>query len=196
MSGQICPLLKPLSETQACLHKVDCKFHRQSASPNKCKDDDDDGHDHHNNVRTIIVHNTKIIVESDKPLKQSKFFTVTQMNDPANYKLGVIVDLHESKARSSGDDNLAFVEIDGKLRNIGNNRIVKDFTMSVILYDSANHTIASDLGTPNITKLRPGDSSPFFVWIGGKDAPLDGITTKEKLKEIDHIVYLIEEVPS
>jgi hypothetical protein len=36
-----------------------------------------------------------------------------------------------------------------------------------------------------------GDSTPFTVDIGGKDA-MDGITTIEKLKEIHHIIYRIE----
>jgi hypothetical protein len=38
---------------------------------------------------------------------------------------------------------LGFVEIDGKLVNIGS-KTRKNFIMTVLLYDSANHTIGSD----------------------------------------------------
>jgi hypothetical protein len=91
------------------------------------------------------------------------------MNDPPNYKLGVIVDLDSTKATNeiSSGAYPGSVAIQGKITNIGTNTH-KDIFMTLILYDASNHTISSDPGNPNLTTLAPGDNSPFFALVDGK----------------------------
>jgi hypothetical protein len=161
---------------------------------------DNDGNDHDTNTRTIIKEipvptpaPVPSIIEQ-QPVNDNKFFTVMQQNHPDNFKAGVVVDLNSTTATTCKEEylneNLCFVHISGKITNIGNKGRMS-IAPQVILYDTANHTIGAAYASLNLSDLMAGDSTPFTVDIGGKDA-MDGITTIEKLKEIRHIIYRIE----
>jgi hypothetical protein len=62
----------------------------------------------------------------------------------------VIVYFNTTKAKKG---ILGFVEIDGKLINIGS-KTRKDFIMMVLLYDSASHTIGSNDRVPILQLYR------------------------------------------
>jgi hypothetical protein len=146
------------------------------------------GHDGGGDHQTTTIKNNI----QQQPIQKSKFFTVLQINHPDNPKLGLIVELSKTTAEQCEGfiSALCFVELDGRIINIGK-KTLEYIVMNAIYYDAANHTIGSDFANLNLDTLSPGDSSPFTVQIGGKNA-IDGITAKEDIEKISHIVYRIE----
>jgi hypothetical protein len=146
------------------------------------------GHGGGDHQTTTIKNN----IQQQQPIQNNKFFTVLQINHPDNAKLGLIVELSKTTSKQCEGviSALCFVELDGRIINIGK-KTLEYIVMNAIYYDAANHTIGSDFANLNLDTLSPGDSSPFTVQIGGKNA-IDGITAKEDIEKINHIVYRIE----
>ena len=148
--------------------------------------------------QTTTIKNKNIFINNNnnntqqQPIHNNKFFTVLQINHPDNPKLGLIVELSKTTSKQCEGfiSALCFVELDGRIINIGK-KTLEYIVMNAIYYDAANHTIGSDFANLNLDTLSPGDSSPFTVQIGGKNA-IDGITAKEDIEKINHIVYKIE----
>jgi hypothetical protein len=148
-------------------------------------------------VRTIVKHETetitktKIITIPAPEGEKQKFFTVTQMNDPANYKVGLIVDLDQTKAtKSSGD---WAVHLQGKLTDLTVPQVRNDRIMiTLLLYNAENRVIAKDYASLiNYNgDIRTGESTDWHTFIGGTSSA-DGLT-KESLQSIDHVVYHVE----
>jgi hypothetical protein len=148
-------------------------------------------------VRTIVKHETetitktKIITIPAPEGEKQKFFTVTQMNDPANYKVGLIVDLDQTKAtKSSGD---WAVHLQGKLTDLTVPQVRNDRIMiTLLLYNAENRVIAKDYASLiNYNgDIRTGESTDWHTFIGGT-SNADGLT-KESLQSIDHVVYHVE----
>ena len=142
--------------------------------------------------KNMFINNSNNNNIQQQPIQNHKFFTVLQINHPDNPKLGLIVELSKTTSKQCEGfiSALCFVELDGRIINIGK-KTLEYIVMNAIYYDAANHTIGSDFANLNLDTLSPGDSSPFTVQIGGENA-IDGITTKEDIEKINHIVYKIE----
>ena len=142
--------------------------------------------------KNMFINNNNNKNIQQQPIQNNKFFTVLQINHPDNPKLGLIVELSKTTSKQCEGfiSALCFVELDGRIINIGK-KTLEYIVMNAIYYDAANHTIGSDFANLNLDTLSPGDSSPFTVQIGGENA-IDGITAKEDIEKINHIVYKIE----
>jgi len=142
--------------------------------------------------KNVFNNNNNNIQQQQQPIQKNKSFTVLQTNHPDNPRLGLIVELSKTTSKQCEGfiSTLCFVELDGRIINIGK-KTLEYIVMNAIYYDATNHTIGSDFANLNLDTLSPGNSSPFTVQIGGENA-IDGITAKEDIEKISHIVYRIE----